>query len=102
MGLSWQQGPPAPGAIGRFLVPDPLPKRLLYTDPDAGRRRLGATPTHRRAFPQPTSPPRCFETSHCWPAGCTSDERAVTITPGDGRNGRRRELRSRDRQRRSG
>jgi hypothetical protein len=25
MGLSWQQGPLAPGAIGRFLVPDPLP-----------------------------------------------------------------------------
>ena len=28
MGLSWQQGPLAPGAIGRFLVPDPLPKRV--------------------------------------------------------------------------
>ena len=25
MGLSWQQGPLAPGAVGRFLVPDPLP-----------------------------------------------------------------------------
>ena len=23
MGLSWQQGPLAPGAVGRFLVPDP-------------------------------------------------------------------------------
>jgi uncharacterized protein (DUF427 family) len=33
MGLSWQQGPLSPGAIGRFLVPDPLPKRLLYAEP---------------------------------------------------------------------
>jgi hypothetical protein len=23
MGLSWQQGPLSPGAVGRFLVPDP-------------------------------------------------------------------------------
>jgi hypothetical protein len=29
MGLAWQQGPIAPGAIGRFLVPAPLPERLL-------------------------------------------------------------------------
>ena len=28
MGLAWQQGPLASGAIGRFLVPDPLPGRL--------------------------------------------------------------------------
>ncbi len=33
MGLSWQQGPLAPGAIGRFLVPEPLPQRLLYVEP---------------------------------------------------------------------
>jgi uncharacterized protein (DUF427 family) len=33
MGLSWQQGPLSTGAIGRFLVPDPLPKRLLYVEP---------------------------------------------------------------------
>jgi hypothetical protein len=26
MGLSWQQGPLSTGAIGRFLVPEPLPK----------------------------------------------------------------------------
>ena len=32
MGLSWQQGPLSPGAFGRFLVPDPLPKRLLYVE----------------------------------------------------------------------
>jgi uncharacterized protein (DUF427 family) len=32
MGLSWQQGPLSPGAIGRFLVPEPLPKRLLYVE----------------------------------------------------------------------
>jgi uncharacterized protein (DUF427 family) len=40
MGLSWQQGPLAPGAIGRFLVPDPLPDRLLYAEPL--RRRMRA------------------------------------------------------------
>jgi uncharacterized protein (DUF427 family) len=33
MGLAWQQGPLAPGAIGRFLVPHPLPERLLYAEP---------------------------------------------------------------------
>jgi uncharacterized protein (DUF427 family) len=32
MGLSWQQGPLSPGAIGRFLVPEPLPMRLLYAE----------------------------------------------------------------------
>jgi hypothetical protein len=40
MGLSWQQGPLAPGAIGRFLVPDPLPGRLLFAEPL--RRRMRA------------------------------------------------------------
>ena len=38
MGLSWQQGPLSPGAVGRFLVPEPLPKRLLYVE--ALRRRM--------------------------------------------------------------
>jgi len=33
MGLAWQQGPLAPGVIGRFLVPGPLPGRLLYAEP---------------------------------------------------------------------
>jgi uncharacterized protein (DUF427 family) len=33
MGLSWQQGPLSRGAIGRFLVPEPLPQRLLYVEP---------------------------------------------------------------------
>jgi hypothetical protein len=33
MGLSWQQGPPSTGAIGRFIVPQPLPKTLLYAEP---------------------------------------------------------------------
>jgi hypothetical protein len=33
MGFSWQQGPLAPMAIGRFLVPVPLPERLLYAEP---------------------------------------------------------------------
>lgn len=32
MGLSWQQGPLSTGAIGRFLIPEPLPKRLLYAE----------------------------------------------------------------------
>jgi uncharacterized protein (DUF427 family) len=40
MGLSWQQGPLAPGAIGRFLVPEPLPKRLLYVEPLRRRMRV--------------------------------------------------------------
>ena len=40
MGLSWQQGPLAPGAIGRFLVPAPLPERLLYIEPLRRRMRV--------------------------------------------------------------
>src|SRR4029453_1864522 len=33
VGLSWQQGPLSDGAIGRFLVPESLLKRLLYVEP---------------------------------------------------------------------
>jgi hypothetical protein len=40
MGLSWQQGPLAPGTIGRFLVPGPLPERLLYAEPLRRRMRV--------------------------------------------------------------
>ena len=40
MGLSWQQGPLAPGANGRFLMPEPLPKRLLYAEPLRRRMRV--------------------------------------------------------------
>jgi uncharacterized protein (DUF427 family) len=40
MGLSWQQGPLSPGVIGRFLVPEPLPKRLLYAEPLRRRMRV--------------------------------------------------------------
>jgi len=40
MGLSWQQGPLSSGAIGRFLVPEPLPKRLLYVEPIRRRMRV--------------------------------------------------------------
>jgi hypothetical protein len=40
MGLSWQQGPLSPRAIGRFLVPEPLPKRLLYVEPLRRRMRV--------------------------------------------------------------
>jgi hypothetical protein len=41
MGLSWQQGPLSPGAIGHFLVPQPLPKTLLYVEPLRRRMRVG-------------------------------------------------------------
>jgi uncharacterized protein (DUF427 family) len=40
MGLSWQQGPLSPGTIGRFLVPQQLPKRLLYIEPLRRRMRV--------------------------------------------------------------
>ncbi|HEY1572625.1 MAG TPA: DUF427 domain-containing protein [Pseudonocardiaceae bacterium] len=40
MGLAWQQGPLAPGAVGRFLVPDPLPDRMLYAEPLRRRMRV--------------------------------------------------------------
>jgi uncharacterized protein (DUF427 family) len=40
MGLSWQEGPLSPGAIGRFLVPEPIPKRLLYAEPLRRRMRV--------------------------------------------------------------
>src|SRR5215813_9481117 len=40
MGLSWQQGPLSPGAIGRFLVAEPLPPRLLYVEPLRRRMRV--------------------------------------------------------------
>lgn len=40
MGLSWQQGPLSPGAIGRFLLPEPLPERLLYVERLRRRMRV--------------------------------------------------------------
>jgi uncharacterized protein (DUF427 family) len=40
MGLSWQQGPLSPGANGRFLVPQPLPERLLYAERLRRRMRV--------------------------------------------------------------
>jgi uncharacterized protein (DUF427 family) len=40
MGLSWQQGPLGLGAVGRFLVPDPLPERLLFAEPLRRRMRV--------------------------------------------------------------
>ena len=40
MGLSWQQGPLAPGAVGRFLTPEPLPERLLFAEPLRRRMRV--------------------------------------------------------------
>src|SRR5215831_8097039 len=38
MGLSWQQGPLSSVPVGRFLTPEPLPKRLTFAEPL--RRRL--------------------------------------------------------------
>lgn len=40
MGLSWQQGPLSLGRVGRFLVPDPLPERMLYAEPLRRRMRV--------------------------------------------------------------
>lgn len=40
MGLSWQQGPLSTGRAGRFLTPDPLPRRLLYAEPLRRRMRV--------------------------------------------------------------
>ena len=40
MGLSWQQGPLSSGAIGRFLTPEPLPKKILYAEPLRRRMRV--------------------------------------------------------------
>jgi uncharacterized protein (DUF427 family) len=40
MGLSWQQGPLAPGAVGRFLTPTQPPGRLLYAEPLRRRMRV--------------------------------------------------------------
>jgi len=40
VGLYWQQGPLSTGAIGRFLVPEPLPKRLLYVERLRRRMRV--------------------------------------------------------------
>ncbi|MEV6412359.1 DUF427 domain-containing protein [Kribbella sp. NPDC051718] len=40
MGLAWQQGPLATGAIGRFLVPGDLPERLLFAEPLRRRMRV--------------------------------------------------------------
>jgi uncharacterized protein (DUF427 family) len=45
MGLAWQQGPLAQVAIGRFLVPDPLPERMLYAEPLRRRMRVRAGDT---------------------------------------------------------
>jgi uncharacterized protein (DUF427 family) len=40
VGLYWQQGPLSTRAIGRFLVPEPLPKRLLYVERLRRRMRV--------------------------------------------------------------
>jgi len=40
MGLSWQQGPLAPGAIGHFLTDQRLPDRMLFAEPARRRMRI--------------------------------------------------------------
>jgi uncharacterized protein (DUF427 family) len=40
MGLGWQQGPLAPGALGTFLTAQPLPQRLLFAEPLRRRMRV--------------------------------------------------------------
>ena len=40
MGLSWQQGPLSERSVGRFLVPEPLPERLLFAEPLRRRMRV--------------------------------------------------------------
>jgi uncharacterized protein (DUF427 family) len=40
MGLAWQQGPLSPQSVGRFLVPDRLPERLLFAEPLRRRMRV--------------------------------------------------------------
>ncbi|KAA0100231.1 DUF427 domain-containing protein [Mycolicibacterium sp. P1-5] len=40
MGLAWQQGPLAAGAVGHFLAAGPLPPRLLYAEPLRRRMRV--------------------------------------------------------------
>ena len=40
MGLSWQQGPLGTAPVGRFLVPDPLPERILFAEPLRRRMRV--------------------------------------------------------------
>ena len=40
MGLSWQQGPLATGGIGKFLVPEQLPDRMLFAEPLRRRMRV--------------------------------------------------------------
>jgi len=40
VGLSWQQGPLSTGPIGKFIVPEPLPKRLLYVERLRRRMRV--------------------------------------------------------------
>ena len=40
MGLSWQQGPLGGRPVGRFLVEQPLPERLLFAEPARRRMRV--------------------------------------------------------------
>jgi len=40
MGLSWQQGPIGSGPVGRFLVAEPLPERLVFAERLRRRMRV--------------------------------------------------------------
>jgi uncharacterized protein (DUF427 family) len=40
MGLAWQQGPLSEKSVGHFLMPEPLPARLLFAEPLRRRMRV--------------------------------------------------------------
>jgi len=40
VGLSWQQGPLSTGPVGKFIAPEPLPKKLLYVERLRRRMRV--------------------------------------------------------------
>ena len=40
MGLSWQQGPLSTRQVGKFIVPEPLPEKLLYVERLRRRMRV--------------------------------------------------------------
>ena len=40
MGLSWQQGPLSTGPLGKFIVPEPLPSKLLFVERLRRRMRV--------------------------------------------------------------
>jgi hypothetical protein len=62
MGLAWQYGPRSPGAISRFLVPEPPPKRLPYLERLHRRMRMRFRRNLGRVTTLAAPPPRRNET----------------------------------------